>query len=163
MAHRLKLKSTYVPSIHAGTSVYYFNPQAKIEGDNEWYNLREIGTGGQTLDAGKYVLARDGETRLAYKKIMYGIPFGASIKRHNTQKTIVSLSYTYNKIFTDYLDGVSTDLYPDGDSLAQANPQLAGQVAPTLSNPGNQTGKRSYSDTNDGYGYWGQIFTFKIY
>ncbi|MEJ6661720.1 MAG: hypothetical protein ACKVLH_02070 [Bacteroidia bacterium] len=163
MAHRLKLKSTYVPSIHAGTSVYYFNPQAKIEGDNEWYNLREIGTGGQTLDAGKYVLARDGETRLAYKKIMYGIPFGASIKRHNTQKTIVSLSYTYNKIFTDYLDDVGTDLYPDGDSLAQANPQLAGKVAPTLSNPGNQVGKRSYSDTNDGYGYWGQIFTFKIY
>ena len=163
MAHRLKLKSTYVPSIHAGTSVYYFNPQAKIEGDNEWYNLREIGTGGQTLDGGKYVLASDGETRLAYNKIMYGIPFGASIKRHITQKTIVSLSYTYNKIFTDYLDDVGADLYPDGDSLAQANPQLAGQVAPTLSNPGNQVGKRSYSDTNDGYGYWGQIFTFKIY
>jgi hypothetical protein len=54
-------------------------------------------------------------------------------------------------------------LYPDGDSLAQANPQLAGQVAPTLSNPGNQVGKRSYSDTNDGYGYWGLTFTFKIY
>ena len=27
MAHRLKLKSTYVPSIVAGASVYYFNPQ----------------------------------------------------------------------------------------------------------------------------------------
>jgi len=51
---------------------------------------------------------------------MFGIPFGASIKRHITQKTIVSLSYTYNKIFTDYLDDVSTDLYPDGDALAQA-------------------------------------------
>ena len=75
MAHRLKLKSTYVPSILAGASVYYFNPQAKTEGDNEWYNLREIGTGGQTLDGGKYVLASDGETRLAYNKIMYGIPF----------------------------------------------------------------------------------------
>ena len=98
MAHRLKLKSTYVPSILAGASVYYFNPQAKTEGDNEWYNLREIGTGGQTLDGGKYVLASDGETRLAYNKIMYGIPFGASIKRLITQKTIVSLSYTYNKI-----------------------------------------------------------------
>jgi hypothetical protein len=160
---KYKLKSTYVPSIHAGASVYYFNPQAKIEGDNEWYNLREIGTGGQTLDDGKYVLARDGETRLAYKKIMYGIPFGASVKRHITQKTIVSLSYTYNKIFTDYLDDVGADLYPDGDSLAQANPQLAGKVAPTLSNPGNQIGQRSYSDTNDGYGYWGLTFTFKIY
>ena len=60
-------------------------------------------------------------------------------------------------------DDVGADLYPDGDSLAQANPQLAGQVAPTLSNPGNQVGKRSYSDTNDGYGYWGLTFTFKIY
>ena len=160
---KYKLKSTYVPSIHAGASIYYFNPQGRIEGDNEWYNLRKIGTGGQTLDGGKYVLARDGETRLAYKKIMYGIPFRASIKRHITQKAIVSLSYTYNKIFTDYLDDVSTDLYPDGDSLVQANPQLAVKVAPSLSNPGNQIGKRSYSDANDGYGYWGLTFTFKIY
>jgi len=161
--YKYKLKSTILPSIHTGASIYYFNPQGRIEGDNEWYNLREIGTGGQTLDGGKYVIGRDGENRLAYKKVMFGIPFGASIKRHITQKTIVSLSYTYNKIFTDYLDDVSTDLYPDGDALAQANPQLAGKVAPTLSNPGNQIGQRSYSDTNDGYGYWGLTFTFKIY
>lgn len=161
--YKFKLKSTFVPSIHAGASVYYFNPQGKIAGDNQWYDLREIGTGGQTLDGGKYVLARDGETRLAYKKIMYGIPFGAAIKRHITQKAIVSLSYTYNKIFTDYLDDVSTDLYPDGDALARVNPTLAGKVAPTLSNPGNQPDLRSYSDTNDGYGYWGLTFTFKIY
>ena len=161
---RFKLKSSFVPSIFAGANVYYSNPRARVAGDGEWYDLRAVGTGGQTLYNGDYILDRDGSTRLAYKKIMYGIPYGASVKRHLTQKVILTLSYTYNKIFTDYLDAVGTDLYPDSELIKYVNPDL-GPVAVSLANPGNQpnTAQRSYSDNNDGYGYWGFTFTFKIY
>ena len=74
---------------------------------------------------------------------------------------MVSLSYTYNKIFTDYLDDISVGTYPDSQVLENANPDL-GDIAVQLSNPGNQSGQRSYSSKNDGYGFWGLGFTFKI-
>ncbi|PCJ66489.1 MAG: hypothetical protein COA58_06845 [Bacteroidetes bacterium] len=158
---RFKLKSSIVPSVFAGGSAYYFKPTAQVNNQGQWYDLRKVGTGGQTLPGGSGFETKDG-TKLAYKRVMYGIPFGASIKRHLSQKTILTLSYTYNKIFTDYLDDISTDAYPEGEALKTANPDL-GPIAVILSNPGDQPRQRSYSAKNDGYGYWGFTFTFKIY
>jgi len=149
-----KLKSSFVPSVFAGGNAYYFKPMAQVNNEGQWYDLREIGTQGQTLPGGEGT----------YKKVMFGIPYGASIKRHINQKTIVSLSYTYNKIFTDFLDDVATGYYPDGDAVRRANPAI-GSPAAKLANPSNLplTNRRSYSDDNDGYGYWGLTFTFKLY
>ena len=159
---RFKLKSTIVPSIFAGASAYYFEPKAQVNNEGQWYKLRNVGTGGQTIEGStNHHIAPDG-SKVAYKYVMYGIPVGASIKRHLSQKTILTLSYTYNKIFTDYLDDISTDAYPEGEALKNANPDL-GPIAVTLSNPGDQPRQRSYSADNDGYGYWGLTFTFKIY
>jgi hypothetical protein len=150
---RFKLKSSIVPSIFAGGNVYYFKPEARVNGEGQWYNLREIGTEGQTLN---------GATQ-SYEKIMYGIPMGASLKKHLTQRTIVSLSYTYNKIFTDYLDDVSTGVYPEPESLKAVNANLSPDAVVSLSNPGDLKGPRSFSDDRDGYGYWGISFMFKLY
>jgi hypothetical protein len=147
---RFKLKSSFVPSVFGGVNFYYFNPQNRVDG-GQWVNLRDVGTGGQTIN---------GDNR--YKKVMVGIPYGASIKRHITQKAAISLSYTYNLLFTDYLDDVGVDPYPQDEALKAANPNL-GPIAVTLSNPGNQKGYRSYSDKNDGYGTWGITMSFKIY
>ena len=143
--------TTFVPSVFTGAGVYYFKPMGQVEGSDTWYDLRSIGTEGQTLNG----------TQNQYKKIMFSVPYGVSIKRHLTQNTVVSLSYTYNKIFTDYLDDISVGTYPDSQALENANPDL-GDIAVQLSNPGNQSGQRSYSSKNDGYGFWGLGFTFKI-
>jgi len=149
---RFKQLSSFVPSIFVGGNVYYFKPEARVNGEGQWYNLRDIGTEGQTI----------GGANQAYEKIMYGIPMGASIKRHLTQRTVIALSYTYNKIFTDYLDDVSNGAYPDVSDLAKVNPNMSQEALLKLSNPGNQAGQRSYSSSNDGYGYWGLTFTLKL-
>ncbi len=151
---RFQQMSSFVPSIFAGGNAYYFKPMAQVNNEGQWYDLRRIGTQGQTLDGSKF----------AYARVMFGIPYGASIKRHINQQTIVSLSYTYNKIFTDFLDDVATGNYPDAEAIRNANPEL-GATAATLANPGDlpTTHRRSTSDAYDGYGYWGLTFTFKIY
>ena len=156
--NKFKLKSTIVASVHGGISGYYFNPQAQMPGDDKWHDLRTIGTAGQTIST-----TDDFDP---YEKFMIGIPVGASIKRHVSQRTIISLSYTYFKLFTDYLDDAATDLYPNGAAVAAANSKNeSGYAAVYLSNPGNQpqTAQRTYSDNNDGYGYWGVSAIFKIY
>ncbi len=144
-------KTTYVPSIHGGINAYYFKPMAKIAGDDTWYDLRSVGTEGQTLNGANN----------QYSKVNIGIPFGISLKRHFKQNLIVSLSYTYNKLFTDYLDDISTGKYPASQDIMDANPNL-GVKAANLSNPSNQAGNRSSSANYDGYGYWGLTFYFKL-
>ena len=123
----------------------------QVNGKGEWYDLRSIGTEGQTLNG----------TQNQYEKVLIGIPFGVGVKRHLTEKVIISMSYIYNKIFTDYLDDVSIGKYPDSEALKAANPDL-GDIAVQLSNPGNLSGQRSSSAKNDGYGYWGITFSFKL-
>ena len=76
-------------------------------------------------------------------------------------KTSVAFSYTYVKLFTDYLDDVSIGYYPNAEELKKANPDL-GQKAVSLSNPGNQTGRRSVSADNDGYAYYGLSLIFNL-
>lgn len=139
----------FIPSIHAGVSGFYFNPQGKYE--DTWYNLRPIGTEGQTLS---------GATE-AYSKFAVSIPMGIMIERHLSQNFILGFGYTYHKLFTDYLDDVSTGSYPDADSLKAVNPDL-GDIAVSLSNPNGLTGQRSFSDDNDGFSYFGFSFTWKL-
>ena len=86
---------------------------------------------------------------------------GLAIKRHLTQNLMLTISYTYAKIFTDYLDDLGIDPYPNPDDLRRANPSQP-EVAVKLSNPNNQDGLRTYSDKNDAYAYWGLTFNWKL-
>ncbi len=138
-----------VPSVHVGFNVFNFTPTAQVDG--QWYKLRPVGTEGQTLKGGPG----------PYKKWSYGIPVGFCFKRHIGQNNLVSLSYTYNKTFTDHLDDVSTGLYPDAEALKAANPDL-GDIALKLSNPNQQKGLRSSSAKYDGFGYWGITWMHKL-
>ncbi len=140
---------TFVPSVFAGIDFFNFTPTAQLDG--KWYKLRPVGTEGQTINGSG-----------PYQKWSAGIPVGASIKRHFGQKNLLALSYTYNKIFTDYLDDVSTGFYPEAEALKAANPDL-GETAVLLSNPNKQEGRRSSSAKFDGFGYWGFTWTHKFY
>ncbi len=138
-----------IPSVFLGIQGYYFKPMGKLDG--QYYDLRSIGTEGQTLN---------GSTN-AYSKFDFGVPMGIKIRKELNTKTAVAFSYTYVKLFTDYLDDVSVGYYPDAEELKKANPDL-GQKAVSLSNPGNQTGRRSISADSDGYAYYGLSLIFKI-
>ncbi|NUM31460.1 MAG: hypothetical protein HUU47_03955 [Bacteroidetes bacterium] len=148
----IKYKSikSYIPSIAIGANVYNFTPYGQYNG--RWYKLRPIGTEGQTLPGGKGT----------YANWMVGIPFTVSVKKHMGIRNVISLSYTYNKIFTDYLDDVSTGNYPDAEALKKANQSL-GDIAVKLSNPNDHNGQRSTSGDYDGYGYWGLTWTHKFF
>lgn len=149
--NKFKTKRTWIFSAHGGGQVYYFKPMSQIDGQGKWYDLRTIGTAGQTFDGRKY----------AYDRFMFGIPMGLALKRHLTQNLMLTISYTYAKLFTDYLDDLGVDPYSNPDDLRRANPTQP-EVAVKLSNPNNQTGFRTYSDNNDAYGYWGVTFNWKL-
>ena len=137
------------PSVHAGITGYHFNPQAEYEGT--WYNLRPIGTEGQTIDPNKE----------PYSKFHYAIPLGLRLEKHFSQRFVLGINWTYNKLFTDYLDDVSTGYFPDPEALKAANLEL-GEVAVELSNPSRLTGQRSTSADRDGFAYFGFIATLKL-
>jgi hypothetical protein len=141
--------SSIIPSFSAGISGYYFNPQAKY--GNTYYNLRPIGTEGQTMDGGSG----------PYKKFDISIPVDIKMERHLNQNLILGMSWTYHKLFHDYLDDLSTGRYPDEKALKAANPGL-GDIAVKLSNPNDQQGQRSYSADNDGFGYFTLTATWKL-
>jgi hypothetical protein len=141
-----KTFKTLVPSIYTGVVGFYFKPMGQVGG--QFYDLRSIGTEGQTLEGGSG----------PYEKFSYGIPFGIKLSRHLNENTLIAISYTYNRIYTDYLDDVSTGLFPEEEALKAANPDLE-DISVKLSNPNNLSGQRSTSADHDGYAYWG----FSIY
>ena len=146
---RHKKISSLMPSFNAGISGFYFNPQSEYKG--VYYNLRPIGTEGQTLDGSKN----------AYRKFALSIPVGMKLERHINQNLIFGMSWTYHKLFIDYLDDVSIGRYPEAEALKAANPDL-GDIAVKLSNPKDQSGQRSYSADNDGFGYFALTATWKL-
>jgi hypothetical protein len=113
--------------------------------------LRPIGTEGQTLNG----------SQNAYSKFAVSIPVGMKMERHVNQNLIIGFAWTYHKLFTDYLDDLSIGRYPDPESLKAANPDI-GDVAVHLSNPNKQSGRRSTSADNDGFGYFGITATWKL-
>lgn len=139
---RLNLKPSgqrtgWNPGIHGGITAFYFNPQWTYNGD--WYNLRDIGTEGQTIN---------GDNR--YSRVSVGIPMGLHLTREFNKHWSMSVSYTYTKLFTDYLDDVSTGNYPDEIAIREANPSNP-DAAAYLSNPGKLRGQRSSGEGMDAY------------
>jgi hypothetical protein len=139
-------------NLHAGISGFNFKPMGKYNG--KWYDLRSIGSAGQTLD-GKHD---------TYGKLSFGVPFGLSIERRIRDRWNIGLDLTVCRTFTDYLDDVAGgDQFPDPARLAAANPSLA-NISVALTNPHLQTGPRSYTATSkkDWYGYAGLTISMKL-
>ncbi len=139
-----------IPSGFIGFQGYYFKPMGRYDGT--YYDLRSIGTEGQTLNGA--------DNR--YSKFSVGIPLGIKLRKELSKTTSIAFSYTYTKLFTDYLDDLSTGFYPDSEALIAANPDL-GESAAKVANPTNLKGQRSSSADYDGYAYYGLsvIFHFR--
>lgn len=106
---------TTTPYFFAGVSGFYFNPQAQLRGI--WYDLQPLGTEGQGLS--------EYPDRKKYKLAQIAIPLGLGFKFALDQRTNVGIEFGLRKTFTDYLDDVSGNAYPDLAKLKEQNPTSA--------------------------------------
>lgn len=133
----------YTPYLFAGLSVFHFNPMAEYQDD--WVELRPLGTEGQFKGEEYYTT----QGALAY---------GAGFKIDLSYEWSVNVELSARRLFTDYLDDVST-VFPDKDDLEATR----GELAVALSDrsigtefPLGQTGRqRGDSNTNDSFVFLG--------
>ena len=100
----------FTPYFFAGIGVFHFNPYTFDRNGTKTY-LQPLGTEGQGLP--QY------PDRKIYSLTQINIPFGMGIKYNLTDRISVGFEISFRKLFTDYLDDVSTR-YPDSLILLNA-------------------------------------------
>ena len=130
----------YTPYLFAGLSTFYFNPMAKYQG--EYVELRELGTEGQFR----------GEE---YYSLQGALVYGVGLKLDLSYEWSLNFELSGRRLFTDYLDDVST-VYPDLDDLEA----LRGEVSVALSDRsigdtqlGQEGRQRGDSKNNDSFAF----------
>ncbi len=113
----------YTPYLFGGFTVFNYNPQTDLDGVT--YDLRDYGTEGQFSGEEYYTTT---------KALAYGVGFKVDL----SFEWSLNLEISARKLFTDYLDDVST-VYADAGDLEA----LRGPVAPLLAD-------RSLRDVNIG-------------
>jgi Domain of unknown function (DUF6089) len=91
----------FTPYITLGIGVMNFDPYAYLDGQK--YNLRQLGTEGQT----KGYLGRT-----PYSTTALVVPFGVGLKYNLTEKMNISFEIAHRFTNTDYLDDVSKTYVP---------------------------------------------------
>lgn len=97
-ANRDNTPPRYSPYLLAGVGYYSFNPQAELNG--EWIDLQPLSTEGQGF--------KEYPDRKVYKLKQANIPLGIGLKYELSQFLNLRAEFVYRKLFTDYLDDVST-------------------------------------------------------
>ncbi|MBS1668126.1 MAG: outer membrane beta-barrel protein [Bacteroidetes bacterium] len=112
-------KSRFTPYVFAGVAVFHFNPFAYDSLGNKVY-LKPLSTEGEGLP--QY------PDRKPYSLVQMAIPFGGGIKLRVTDRVTIAYEIGFRKLFTDYLDDVSTS-YVDKNILLSAKGPLAVAMA----------------------------------
>jgi len=86
--------------------------------DGTLYHLRPLSTEGQYTNSGKE----------SYQLLQPVIPFGGGVKFAINENLRIGVEFGFRKIFTDYLDDVSTS-YPDYNELLLTNGPIAVQLS----------------------------------
>lgn len=140
------------PYVFAGIGVYNFSPYSLDSIGNKVF-LVGLSTEGQGLP--------EYPDRKVYKKTQVNIPYGAGIKYALSEDLYIGFEIGFRKLFTDYLDDVSTT-YVDRDVLLNRKGAQAAAFAfrgdelkPPLPYPAAGT-LRGNSNKNDYY-YYGQF------
>lgn len=107
----------FSPYGFAGLAIYRFNPYTLDAANNKIY-LKPLSTEGQGIYPDKK----------PYSLLQAAIPFGGGFKFAITENIRVGMEIGLRKLFTDYLDDVSTS-YADYNDLLAAKGQLAVDVA----------------------------------
>ncbi|MCU7551578.1 DUF6089 family protein [Chitinophagaceae bacterium LB-8] len=100
------------PYAFGGIAIYHFNPYTKDTAGQKVY-LRPLSTEGQGLPGyGK-----------RYSLTQFALPFGAGIKFKLTDRLLLGAEMGFRKLFTDYLDDVSSNYADAADLLASRGQQ----------------------------------------
>jgi hypothetical protein len=144
----------WTPYLAGGFSVFRFNPKTKLDGNT--YALRDFGTEGQEIGN-------------EYLRFNAGLTIGGGVKWDINRDISLNVEFTVRKLFTDYMDDVST-VYPDPALLAAIrapNGDIAQRLSRRALNPdlirtGTQRGNSKDNDTYTFLGisimkYFGQV------
>ena len=93
------------PYVFGGIALYHFNPYTRDTSGTKYY-LKPLSTEGEGFIDG----------RNNYNLTQFAIPFGAGVKLSLSDNVNVGFELGYRKLFTDYIDDVSTT-YVDQSSL----------------------------------------------
>lgn len=149
----------FTPYVFAGLAVYHFNPYAS-QGSAQKIFLQPLSTEGQGLAAYP--------NRKPYHLTQLAIPFGGGVKYAINDRIHLGLEVGLRKLFTDYLDDVSTSYADPADLLA-----ARGQLAVDISYRGDElaNGDPSYpvkgyqrggADQKDFYYFTGLHLTYRL-
>lgn len=147
-------ETRFTPFLFVGLNAFFFNPQAELNGD--WYNLQPLGTEGQGTSAYP--------DRSPYKRLQVGIPFGGGVKFKLSRRFGMTIEAGPRRLFTDYLDDVSTT-YADKNVLIAES----GDIAAILSDRSldgqfsdNTNRQRGNASDNDWYIFTGITLNYTI-
>lgn len=115
----LQLNRNFTPYVFAGIAMYRFNPYTHDTLGNKYF-LRNLHTEGQGL-----ALYPD---KKEYKLVQFAIPFGGGFRFRINDNTYLGYEIGIRKLFTDYIDDVSTT-YADQAALLAANGSKAVELA----------------------------------
>ncbi|MDO6434525.1 DUF6089 family protein [Flavitalea sp. BT771] len=103
----------FTPYAFGGFALYHFNPFAFDSLGHKLY-LRQLSTEGEGLAAYP--------DRKPYNLTQIAIPFGGGIKMRVTDNVVIAYEIGLRKLFTDYLDDVSTTYVDRATLLAARGP-----------------------------------------
>lgn len=135
-----------------GIGAYRFNPKAQ-DANGEWVELKPLRLEGQGM--------AEYPDRKPYSLIQMEVPMGIGFKYYIKDNMYLGLEVLHRKLFTDYVDDVSTgyidpihfDTYLSAQDAARARSlYYRGTYASAVSNPGNiQTFQRGDPKENDAF------------
>jgi Outer membrane protein beta-barrel domain len=136
------------PYLIGGIGYFNFNPQAKL--GNQWYDLKPLRLEGQGFT--------EYPTRKEYKLSQMNMAFGFGLKYEMSQAMNARLEIVHRKLYTDYLDDVSTRyinpnlfanyLTPTQAAIARQLHDRQGELTPShTTKPNNQRGDPKDNDS----------------
>jgi hypothetical protein len=146
----------WTPYVFAGVGFFHFNPYTNDTYGNKVY-LQKLSTEGEGIIPAV----------APYKKTQFSLPLGFGADYSLGEDSRIGLEFGYRKIFTDYLDDVSTN-YVDETTLRNAK----GQQAVDLAWRGDEVGAGSYPAggtargnpaNNDAYYYVAVTFSLRYF
>jgi opacity protein-like surface antigen len=144
------------PYVFAGIAVYHFNPYTFDTSGNKFF-LQPLSTEGQ----GFYL------DRKPYSLYQFALPFGGGIKYALSDKIKIGVEVGMRKLFTDYLDDVSTTYVDPGLLFANRGAKAlelafrGGEVSNTETYPVTNT-KRGEPKNKDWYYFTGLTLSFRF-
>jgi len=110
----------FTPYLFGGAAIFHFNPYAYSPAGDKVY-LQPLSTEGQGLP--------EYPSRKVYKLTQFALPFGGGIKYAISNSVIISAEVGFRKLFTDYLDDVSEEVYADTSILRGEKGDLSAKMS----------------------------------